>query len=67
MKLITTFSIFLTSVAFSQTLTPKSIQLYQTKSLEVGQSSCDHFPFVKMDLGDSEKTFLIALCEYDIT
>jgi hypothetical protein len=67
MKLITTFSIFLTSVAFSQTLTPKSIQLYQTKSLEVGQSSCDHFPFVKMELGDSEKTFLIALCKYDIT
>jgi len=67
MKLITAFSILLTSVAFSQTLTPKSIQLYQTESLEVEQSSCDHFPFVKMDLGDSEKTFLIALCEYDIT
>jgi hypothetical protein len=67
MKLITTFCILLTSVAFSQTLTPKNIQLYQTELLEVEQSNCDHFPFVKMDLGDSEKTFLIALCEYDIT
>lgn len=67
MKLIALIAIALSPLAFSQSISPKSVKLYQTDTLEAEQSSCDHFPFLKMDLSDSDTTFLIALCEYDIT
>lgn len=52
--------------AFAQTISPKSIELVKTDLLQAPQSTCDYFPFLQMDLSTSSKTFLIALCEYDI-
>lgn len=56
----------LSTLGFAQPISPKKIQLFQTNKLEADQSSCDHFPFLSMDLSASPNTFLIAQCEYDI-
>jgi hypothetical protein len=66
-KLILILGTLLPQIITAQKISPKSIQLFKTNSLQAPHAGCDYFPFLQMDLSISSKTFLLAFCEYDIT
>ncbi len=66
-KLALILGVLLPQVVLAQEISPTSIKLFKTDVLQAPQSRSDYFPFVQMDLSKTSKTFLLALCEYDIT
>lgn len=66
-KLAVMLGLLLPQIISAQQIESKSVQLFKTDVLQAPQSECDYFPFLQMDLSHSPKTFLLALCEFEIS